>query len=146
MLARFVRPLGGLAALCVLALAITLVAGWWYGRDAQLVQLVTPASAAESTLFGSSGPGTPIGSPQQMIIRDAGAFLEGRSDQGARYVSDTYLKERGLYPLQLKTVRFIEWAVAAGFAAAALVFGGLWLLARRQRTRGPGRAVALSSP
>ncbi len=29
MLARFVRPLGGLAALCVLALAITLVAGWW---------------------------------------------------------------------------------------------------------------------
>ncbi|KQR31801.1 hypothetical protein [Deinococcus sp. Leaf326] len=133
MLARFVRPLGVLALLCVLALLVTLAAGWWYGRDAQLVQLVTPSSAAESTLFGDSGPGTLIGSSQEMVIRDPGAFLEGRTAEGARYVSDTYLRAQNIYPLQLKTVRFVQWAAALGFAAAAAVFGGLWLLARRQR-------------
>lgn len=136
MLARFRRPLGALALLCVLALLVTLLAGWWYGRDAQLVQLVTPSSAAASSLFGDSGPGTPIGSPQEMVIRDPAAFLEGRTAGGARYVSDTYLKAQNIYPLQLKTVRFVQGAAAAGFAAALLVFGGLWLLARRPGRRG----------
>ena len=142
MLARFRRPLGVLALLCAAALLVTLLAGWWYGRDAQLVQLVTPSSAAASTLFGDSGPGTLIGSPQQMVIRDSGAFLEGQTADGARYVSDTYLKAQNLYPLQLKTVRFVQGAAAAGFAAALLVFGGLWLLARRQTARAVGRPVA----
>lgn len=135
MLARFRRPLGVLALLCVLALLLTLLTGWWYGRGAQLVQLVTPSSAAASSLFGDSGPGTLIGSPQQMVIRDPGAFLEGSTAEGARYVSDTYLKAQNIYPLQLKTVRFVEMAVAAGFAVALLIFGGLWLLARRPDRR-----------
>lgn len=129
---RWARPLGVLTALCAVGVLVTLLAGWWYGRDAQVVQLVTPTSAAASTLFGESGPGTLIGSPQAMVIRDAGAYLEGRTAEGARYVSDTYLKAKNLYPVQLKTVRFVQWAVAGGFGAALLVFGGLWLSARRQ--------------
>ncbi|MVN89118.1 hypothetical protein GO986_20465 [Deinococcus sp. HMF7620] len=132
MLARLRRPLGILALLCLLALLVTLLTGWWYGRGAQLVQLVTPTSAAATSLFGESGPGTLIGSPQQMIIRDPEAFLDGRTAGGARYVNDTYLKAQNIYPLQLKTVRFVQLAVAAGFAAALLLFGGLWFLARRR--------------
>ncbi|SMB97162.1 hypothetical protein [Deinococcus hopiensis] len=135
MLVRFHRFLGMLALLCLLALLATLLVGWWFGRGAQLVQLVAPVSVTSNTLFGNSGPGTLIGSPQQMVIHDPGAFLEGRTAEGARYVSDTYLKAQNIYPLQLKTVRFVQVAVAVGFIVALLVFGSLWLVGRQNQTR-----------
>ncbi|PNY82712.1 hypothetical protein [Deinococcus koreensis] len=122
----------GLALLALALLGVTLVVAASYARDATLVQLVQPAEAGIADLFGNvAGPGTLIGSPQVMIIRDPAAFLEGQTDSGARYVSDTYLRDQGIYPLQLKSVALIRNIVALSCAAAALLFGSLWWLARR---------------
>ncbi len=74
-------------------------------------------TAAE--LFGDEG--TPIGSPQMMIIDHPDAFLEGRTEEGALKVSERYLEEKGIYPLQLQTVRlFTGTARIASLLAGAL--------------------------
>ncbi|WP_407571814.1 hypothetical protein [Deinococcus altitudinis] len=132
------------AVLTVLSVAVALlsvgVAGL-VGRGAQLVQLVQPAAADVNALFGESGPGTPIGSPQVLIVRDPRAFMEGRAEGGARYVSDTYLKAQNIYPLQLKTVTVIRNVLLAVALVAALLFGGLWLWAGRRSGTRTGRTV-----
>lgn len=126
------RGAGVLAVLALLALIVSLSVGTLLLRDAVLVQRVEP-SAGASALFGdSSGPGTPIGSPQRLIVRDEAAFLPGEGPGGARYVSETYLRERGVYPLQAKTVELVRLLAALGSAAALLVCGGLWLWAGRR--------------
>ncbi|MFC3834724.1 MULTISPECIES: hypothetical protein [Deinococcus] len=135
---RFRSWFAGLAVLALALLAVTVVVAATYTRSATLVQLVQPAEAGTADLFGSAtGPGTPIGSPQVMIIRDQGAFLEGQTDSGARYVSDTYLRDNGIYPLQLKSVELIRTVVALSCAAAALLFAALWWLAGRRAVRVP---------
>lgn len=121
------RAAGTLAVLALLALIVSLSVGTLLLRDAALVQRVEP-SAGASALFGdASGPGTPIGSPQRLIVRDEAAFLPGEGPQGVRYVSEPYLREQGVYPLQAKTVELVRRLAALGSAAALLLFGGLWL-------------------
>lgn len=131
-----------LAWLSVLLAALAFGVGSWFGQGAQLIQRVQPTTQAESSLFedSSSGPGTPIGQPQMMIVRDQGAFLKGTGDGGVRYVSDTYLTEKGIYPLQLKTVNFFRNAATLGFLALAALLG-LWHLWAQRR-----RATTLSVP
>jgi len=126
------RVAGILAVLALVALIASLVVGTLLLRGAARVQRVEPVAGA-SALFGDApGPGTPIGSPQRLIVRDAAAFLPGRSPEGARYVDETYLRERGVYPLQAKTVELGRTLAAAGSAAALLLFGGLWAWAGRR--------------
>lgn len=121
-----------LAVLALIALLLSLSVGTLLLRDAALVQRVEP-SAGASALFGdASGPGTPIGSPQRLIVRDPAAFLPGEAPGGVRYVSETYLRERGAYPLQAKTVEFVRLLAALGSGAALLLFGGLWWWAGRR--------------
>ena len=129
------KRLPQLAWLSVTLAALAFIFGAWYGKDAQLVQLVQPTTQAENSLFGdaSSAPGTPIGQPQMMIIRDQGAFLEGTGENGLRYVDDGYLKEQGLYPLQLKTVNFFRNAITLGFLTLAALLA-LWYALQRRRT------------
>ncbi|BDP43417.1 hypothetical protein DAETH_33860 (plasmid) [Deinococcus aetherius] len=123
------RAAGLLALLALVALLLSFAVSALLTRDAALVQRVEPNAAA--SLFGEGdSPGTPIGSPQLMIIRDPAAFLPGEGEDGARLVSEVYLRERGLYPLQVKTVELVRNLVALGSGLAALVFGGLWLWAR----------------
>jgi hypothetical protein len=107
------------------------------------VQRLEPSNSAISSLFGdgadgannaSGGGGTPIGSPQLLIIDDQAAFLPGTAVGGARLVSDTYLREKSIYPLQAKTVVFFRDIVVASALAAALVFGGLWFFGRSKPT------------
>ncbi|WP_216327593.1 hypothetical protein [Deinococcus aestuarii] len=127
------RVAGLLALLALVTLLLSFAVGALLTRDAALVQLIQPSSAG--ALFGEAdSPGVPIGSPQPMIIRDPAAFLPGEGEGGARLVNETYLRERGLYPLQVKTVELVRNLVALGAGLAALVFGGLWLWARG-RTR-----------
>ncbi|GHF28929.1 hypothetical protein HNQ07_000928 [Deinococcus metalli] len=134
---RFQAWFAGLALLALALLGVTFVVSAGLTRSAELVQLVQPAEGGSADLFGtSSGPGTPIGSPQVMIIRDPAAFLEGRSEAGARYVSDTYLKQNSIYPLQLKSVALIRTVVTLSCVAAAALFGVLWWLARRNGAAG----------
>lgn len=130
------KRLPQLAWLSVILAVLAFGIGSWYGRDAQLIQLVQPTTQAESDLFGdtSSKPGTPIGQPQMMIVRDQGAFLPGTGENGVRYVDDGYLKELGLYPLQLKTVNFFRNAVTLGFLALAALLALSHALQRRRQT------------
>ncbi|ADV66031.1 hypothetical protein [Deinococcus maricopensis] len=130
-LARFQRTFNVLAVLALFVAALAFGAAAIVSRDAHRVQLVEPADASVNALFGSSAPGTPIGSPQTLIIRDAGAFMDGRTDDGARYVDATYLQTHGQYPLQVKTVTFVRNLVVAGALGAAVLMALLGLLAGR---------------
>ena len=126
------RAAGVLAVLALAALVLSLVVSAFLLREATLVQRVEPAGAVGALFGDAEGPGTPIGSPQQLIVRDEKAFLPGQSGDGARYVSETYLRENGVYPLQVKTVELVRNLVALAALAALLVFGGLWAWARRR--------------
>ena len=129
------KRLSQLAWLSVILADLAFGIGSWYGRDAQLIQLVQPTTQAESDLFGdtSTTPGTPIGQPQMMIVRDQGAFLPATGENGLRYVDESYLKELGLYPLQLKTVNFFRNAMTLSFLALAALLAA-WHLWQRRRT------------
>ena len=125
------RVSGFLAVLALLVLLLSFVVGGVLTRDATLVQRVEPNAAG--ALFGEAdSPGTPIGSPQLLIVRDQAAFLPGEGEGGARFVNETYLRESGQYPLQVKTVELIRNLVALGSGVAALLFGAVWLWARRR--------------
>jgi len=91
----------------------------------QLVQRMIPYNAETATLTGDVG--TPVGEPQQMIITEEAAFLPGKSEFGANLVNDNYLKEKGIYPLQVKTVNFIAGPVRLGAGIAIVVRIGILL-------------------
>jgi hypothetical protein len=113
----------------VLVVAGTYLVEGDYSRRAQLVQRVQRDETAE--LFGD--PGTPIGSPQLLIIDDPKAIIEGRAEEsGARLVDEGYLRKNEIYPLQMKTVSFIAGTVRlGGIALAVLGLGGIALVRRR---------------
>ncbi|MDV6373588.1 hypothetical protein [Deinococcus arenicola] len=127
------RVLGILAAVCAGLAAVALVTGLWLGSQAQPVQLLRPAPAAQADLFGGGadveGPsGTRIGSPQSLIIRNQSVFLPETGADGLRYVDELKLTELGLYPLQFKTVRLLSILTVLGLLAlaAALWLGRRW--------------------
>lgn len=98
-------------------------------QGAVLAQRIEP-SAAASLFSDPTTPGTPIGSAQLMVIRDEAAFLEGTGEGGARFVSEKYLRENSIYPLQVKTVEFFRNIVAALAGLVALVSSVLWWRSR----------------
>ncbi|GGM22393.1 hypothetical protein [Deinococcus aerophilus] len=125
--------LNRLAAVCVVLAAAALVTGLWLGTQAQPVQLLRPAPAAQADLFGGEATtgepsGTRIGSPQALIIRNQAVFLPETGEDGLRYVDEPMLTELGLYPLQLKTVRLLSILAVMGFLGLALTLwlGGRW--------------------
>lgn len=99
-----------------------------FASRAKLVQRVVPSDASD--LFGDVGEN--IGSPQELIIDDPKAFLNKKSPEGAEYVNETYLKEKGIYPLQLQTVRFTASVVRMAGFADLVVCGALALILRRR--------------
>jgi hypothetical protein len=130
------RKIGiGVAILAVLAMVGAFVTEQSFASRAVLAQRVERDETAE--LFGDAG--TPIGSPQRLIIDDEGAFLPGEGEGGARLVSEKYLTEKGIYPLQLKTVSLISGIAKWGSGAGLLVGLGLVGLGlRRQRSTSVG--------
>lgn len=127
---KLIMPLRVVAALAL----VVLVGAFWQessllGR-AELVQRMKVHEPAMAELLGEVG--TPIGEPQRMIISDPSVFLEARGDQGQRLVDDALMQERGVYPLQEKTVGFVAGMVKLGSVAVALLaILASWLLARR---------------
>lgn len=126
------RIAGLLAALALVTLLASFGVSAVLTRDAALVQRVEPSAGAAALFGGNEGPGTPVGSPQLMVIKDEKAFLPGTGAGGVRYVNDLYLREQGVYPLQVKTVHFMRNLVAASSAGALLLLTALWLWARRR--------------
>jgi hypothetical protein len=119
----------------IFAIISSFIVAGFVSRDAQLVQLVQPDEAGLNSLFADSSgvPGTAIGSPQTMIISDPKAFMEGTGSSGEKYVNDTYLKAKNIYPLQVKTVNFFRDSVAwiAGIGALLLTAFRWWWMRRK---------------
>ena len=128
----------GLIWIAILVVFSSFAIAAFVARDAQLIQLVQPDEAGLNSLFAdsSAAPGTPIGSPQRMIISDPNAFLEGTGPGGEKYVNDAYLKANKIYPLQVKTVNFFRDAVAwaTGIGALLLTAFRWWWMRRRPTT------------
>lgn len=111
-----------------------------YAGRAKLIQRIKPHDKAMAELLGEAGE--PIGSPQEIIVDDPAAFIPAPEGyEGPAMVNDAYLQEKGIYPLQLKTVRYVAGLARWGFLCAAVValFAAFWL---RKRARG---GVALTS-
>lgn len=108
-------------ALGVIATTGSFVVESSYRGRAQLVQRVQRDPGAE--LFGDRG--TPLGSPQELIIDDPKAFVEGTGEGGAKLVDDKYLTDHKIYPLQLKSITFItsmiRWASLADIVLALIL-------------------------
>lgn len=122
-----------LATVSVLLLVATAIYQSNLESNAILVQRVKPHDQATADLLGEVG--TPIGSPQRMIVSDQRAFLPGKGEQGERFVNDDYLKEHDVYPLQAKTVGYVGGLVKLGLAGIALVgFLAAWWFGRRERS------------
>jgi hypothetical protein len=120
--------------LALVSIALTWIAALAVGSRAVLAQRVDPHPPDLAALLGEAG--TPIGSPQQMIFFDDRVFLPGTGPSGSRLVSETYLTQNNIYPLQLLTVEFFRNAVSIGAGIAALLFGALWWwLSRTPATR-----------
>jgi hypothetical protein len=121
--------------------AIAFVAAWVVGFALQgrsvLAQRLEPHSSELSAALGELG--TPIGSPQRLVIFDERAFLGNPQPDGSRLVSERYLVENNIYPLQWKTVEFVRNAVALSSGLGLLVCGLTWwqLARRRGSSRDP---------
>jgi hypothetical protein len=139
-LERFKPIFVALAVLGIVVLIGSFAVSSLITQGAVLVQRIEPNEAA--SLFGdSSSPGTSIGSPQIMVIRDEKAFLEGQGENGARFVNDNYLRQNNIYPLQVKTVEFFRNVTAFVAGLGTLLMVGL--LAWTRRSAGPSKTRAV---
>lgn len=123
-----------LAVLALVVFVLSYPVVWLLTKDGQLIQRVIPTDAATSALFGETGPGTPFGEAGIYLINDPAAFLPGAGENGERYVSQTYLDQKGIYPLQTKTVWFFHFFVALVSGLGAVIFGVLWWFLNRRNT------------
>jgi hypothetical protein len=122
---KVLRKLGLIVAvLAAIALLASVPVLSSYESRAVLTQRVQVDDAAAS-LFGDGH--RPVGSPQELVIDDPKAFVDGKGENGARLVSENYLQEKGIYPLQLRTVQFVGSLTRIGLAVALVV--GLLLVA-----------------
>lgn len=122
-----------LTVMAAIAFCGAFVAAAMLESRAVMAQRVDPHPPDLAAVLGEAG--TPIGSPQRLLIFDDRAFLQGTTPDGAQIVSETYLTQNNIYPLQLKTVTFFRDAVMIGSGVAALLFGLLWWRGARSSSR-----------
>jgi hypothetical protein len=128
MIKRFQKVWFWLAILAAVVLVGSFLVSSLITRNAvfaQRVEVVAPEFAAVLGLPADS-KGKTIGSPQWLIINDPKALLE-KDANGVQLVSESYLRDNKIYPLQVITVEFFRNLVAA-FAFVGL---GLMLLLYR---------------
>ncbi len=132
-LARFKKVFLGLAITAVVFIVGSLVATSLLTRNAVFAQRAEKLEAAE--LFGDTQQRVLIGSPQTFLPLDAKAFLDGTGDNGAKLLNDSYLREKNIYPVQVKTVEFFRNAIIlASILGGALMFL-LWWLGHRSSVK-----------
>ena len=125
------KNVAGVAAiLAALLLVVTLGASVWLSSRAERAQRIIPHDEATAALLGEIG--TPVGRVDEYIIFNRNAFLDGTADGGARLVSEPFLEENSVYPLQLKTVTFLRNVISMVSSAIFVVCGGVWLWLRRR--------------
>lgn len=101
-----------------------------YASHAGRYQLVKPSEGA--ALFGDAGE--PIGKPMEYVIFDRSVVLEEKTPEDLPLLDDTKMKQKGIYPLQLQTVRYVIGLSRWGSVPLA-VLGGVFLLWVRRRLR-----------
>jgi hypothetical protein len=128
-LVRFKTAFLTLAILAGMFLIGSLVASSLLTQNSVYAQLAEKLEAAE--LFGDSQSNVYIGSPQRFIALPPQAFMQGFGEKGAQLVDNTYLREKGIYPFQVKTVEFIRniIAICSLLGGALMLF--LWNKAKR---------------
>lgn len=121
----FVVAIAGL----LLAIATFPMASSYEGK-AKLVQRMRIDDA--SALFGEAG--TPVGSPQKLIIDDPKAFSGSKTPEGAEIVDEGYLEKNKIYPLQLQTVTYVTGLARIAGVVMLVVSGFLgWFLRKRSK-------------
>lgn len=127
------------AAATVAALSLVVLVTTWpvvssYQSKSILAQRVEFDEAAAS-LFGDTDAYREIGSPQVLVIEDEEALLPGNGPDGSRLVSENYLKEKKIYPLQMRTVNFVAGVarLASGGTLVVALILVLILSARAKR-------------
>ncbi|NJK44636.1 MAG: hypothetical protein HC933_10430 [Pleurocapsa sp. SU_196_0] len=133
-LERFKTVFQTLTILALVVLVGSFVTSSVLTSGSVLAQRVEPSEV--SSLFADDTPGTLIGSPQRIVIRDDKAFLEGTAADGARFVNEKYLRENNIYPLQVKTVEFFRNIVAFFAGLGAVLMGVLWWRSQSRVSRG----------
>ncbi|MEQ1933206.1 MAG: hypothetical protein ABL962_04925 [Fimbriimonadaceae bacterium] len=101
-----------------------------YESHAERFQLVKPSEGA--ALFGDAGE--PIGKPMEYVIFDRSVVMADKTPEGLAQLDDTKMKQKGIYPLQLQTVRYVIGLTRWGSVAVAAL-GGILLLWARRRLR-----------
>ncbi len=128
-LVRFKTTFLTLAILAGIFLIGSLVASSLLTRNSVYAQLAEKLEAAE--LFGDSQSNVYIGGPQQFIALPSQAFMQGLGEKGAQLIDNTYLRENGIYPFQVKTVEFIRNVVAICSLLGGALMLFLWNKAKR---------------
>lgn len=118
------------AALGILAILASFPVEASYRSKAVLAQRVEKDASA--ALFDGADAYRPIGSPQLLILEDPKAFLPEPGRDGVKQVDEAYLKDKGIYPLQLKTVEFFTGNARLGGGIALVVGWAVFFLMRRR--------------
>lgn len=132
-LARFKKVFLGLAITAVVFIVGSLVATSLLTRNAVFAQRAEKLEAAE--LFGDTQQRVLIGSPQTFLPLDAKAFLDGTGDNGAKLLNDSYLREKNIYPVQVKTVEFFRNAIILASILGGALMLLLWWLGHRSSVK-----------
>jgi len=114
---KFLRPVAiFLLVVGALGLGASFPAMGSYEGKAVLAQRVEKDTAGD--LFGEAYRN--IGEPQEYVIEDQKAFVEPAED-GTKRISEDYLKEKGIYPTQLRSIRAVVNYARIGFGIALLL-------------------------
>jgi hypothetical protein len=132
-LVRFKTTFFVLAILAGFLLVGSLVASSFLLRDSVYAQLAEKLEAAE--LFGENQSNVYIGSPQKFLALPAQAYMQGLGEKGAQLINNTYLKQNGIYPFQVKTVEFIRNVIAICSILGGALMLYLWARANRLSQR-----------
>jgi hypothetical protein len=100
-----------------------------FERRSVLAQRVEVDEAAAG-LFGEGPEYREIGSPQRVIVDEPGAFID---HEGRKLLNESYLREKRIYPLQLRTVSFTATLVRVSAAVLFLASLSALILLRRRR-------------
>lgn len=102
-----------------------------YRSKSDMYQLVEPSN--EAALFGEIGE--KIGSPQMYVVFDQKAVLPSPEGEQTKFLNNTYLKQHGLYPLQMKTVSYLVGIVRIALGIAFLLALALLLMLRARSSK-----------
>lgn len=95
------------AVLALLAFGGSWAVRGWMEQRSHTVQRITLHDAVTADLLGEKG--TAVGEPVRFVFLDAAAPIQREAD-GSKWINDAYFSTH--YPLQFKTVLFVQGIVA----------------------------------